>query len=83
MYEDILEEVCTTEEIKDCKTELVTEGELNSETQCKEISEQVCDREKCDFNNDDECEHCDDKTLDCREKIKVESKRECSYETSV
>ena len=82
MYEDILEEVCTTEDIKDCKTELVTEGELKTESQCEEISVQVCDKDECDFNNDDECEHCDE-TSDCREKIKVESKRECSYETKM
>ena len=83
MYEDILEEVCTTEDIKDCKTELVTEGELKSEVQCEEISEEVCDKEECDFNNDNECEPCDDKTSDCREKILVESKKECSYETKI
>ena len=83
VYEDILEEVCTTEDVKDCKVELVTEGELKTEMQCEEISEQVCDNDECDFNNDDECEHCDDKTSDCREKILVEKKKECSYETKI
>merc|ERR1711997_629090 len=83
VYEDILEEVCTTEDVKECQTELVTEEELKSETQCEERSEQVCEKDECDFNNDDECEHCDDETSDCREKILVESKRECSYETKM
>ena len=83
MYEDILEEVCTTEDVKECQTKLVTEGELKSEVQCEEISEEVCDKEECDFNNDNECEPCDDKTSDCREKILDESKRECSYETKI
>ena len=83
MYEDILEEVCTTEDIKECEIRLVTEGELKPELECEERSEEVCETAECDFSNDNQCEPCDEKTSDCREKIRVESKRECSYETKI
>merc|ERR1711953_236111 len=75
VYEDILEEICTTEDIKECETRLVTEEELKPEVECEEISEEVCETAECDFSNDNQCEPCDEKASDCREKIRVESKR--------
>ena len=79
VYEDIIEEVCTTEEIEECEMEDSPKMEL----QCQKVTEEVCDEDECDFNNDDECERCDEKEEDCREKTRIESKRECLYETRI
>jgi len=83
VYEDILEEVCTTEDIEECKMEIVTEGEHKTEVRCEDVSERVCSEDECDFNNDEECEPCDDNNTNCREKARTEYKRECSYETKI
>ena len=43
VYEDILEEVCTTEDVKNCSVELVTEVEQVTETVCEDVVTSDCD----------------------------------------
>lgn len=83
VYEDILEEVCTTENVKNCSVQLVTEREPVTETVCDE----ACDTEAgtaCDLDPDT-CDRCDDDDNDqnCHEAFRSETKTECSYETKM
>ena len=63
VYEDIIEEVCTTEEFKDCK---MNRG-LKLELQCEKVTQEVCNENDCDFDKDEECKKCDEKKLNCRD----------------
>ena len=46
VYEDILEEVCTTEDVKNCSVELVTEEEQVTETVCEDVVTSDCDQDE-------------------------------------
>ena len=82
VYEDILEEVCTTEDVKNCSVKTVTEEEFVTETVCEDIVTKSCDDLDCDLDPDN-CEKCDDNEPSCQVVYKSETKRECSYETQI
>ena len=82
VYEDILEEVCTTEDVKNCSVQLVKEQQQVLETVCEDIVENICDEVECEIDPDN-CEECEDNDQTCQEVFKAETKTECSYETQI
>merc|ERR1712024_374015 len=82
VYEDILEEVCTTEDVQNCSVQVVSEETEVTETVCEDIVENICDEAECETDPDN-CEHCDDDHPSCQEVFKSETKTECSYETKM
>jgi len=77
VYEDILEEVCSTENVENC-TKILVESE--TESVCEDIS--VCDENLCKVDPDD-CEKCEGDDEDCQEVYQMVTKTECSYETKI
>ena len=84
VYEDILEEVCTTEDVENCSVKIVAEQESSTETVCEDVVETICDSSgDCAELDPESCERCDDNEPTCQPVFKMETKTECSYETQI
>lgn len=91
VYEDTLEEICTTKDKKECKSELVTREEETVEVQCKTMDDQVCKNEtvtevieKCQTKVEEVCESCTPVYEEkCEDSYEIEMKEECTYETVI
>jgi len=91
VYEDALEEICTTKDKKECKSELVTREEERIEVKCKEVEEKECEYitvtklvEKCETKVDEVCNPCTPVYEEkCEDSYEIEMKEECKYETVI
>jgi len=91
VFEDTLEEICTTKDKEECKSELVTREEEQVEVKCEEIIEEVCDKvtiredvEHCETKAEEVCEACTEISEEkCEDTYETDVKEECSYETVI
>jgi len=91
IYEDTLEEICTTKDKKECKSELVTRDDERIEVKCKDVVEQVCTNEtvselieKCQKQVEEVCDSCKPVYEEkCEDSYEIEMKEECTYETVI
>ena len=65
VYEDVLEEICTTKNKEKCKTEVINAEEKQVVKNCHEVVEEICtnitvveDIKKCRTEVEEVCEAC-------------------------
>ena len=89
VYEEVLEEICTTITKEECKTEVIIIEEKQVVEKCNEVVEEVCtniavveDIKQCMTEVEEVCESCPTIIEEkCDVTYETEIKEECSYES--